>query len=354
MRTGQNAHFAPDGAHFGQFAAVGAHALVDDVAAHDFLLQAVERVADLDFAALELLGKVLGDLGLDLLFAGVALIAVEGLEHPLDLVHGVFAHGGLDVLAGQNEREFLFLLADLSNDGVDQLNDLLDLLVGEEYAAEHDFLGDFLRAGLDHQNGLGGAGHGEVEQRFFALFIVGVDDVLAVHIADVDRADGAGPRDLAGGQRGRSADHRRDVGDVVGVHGHDGGHHGHVVAHALGEERAQRAVDEAGGEDGLLGGTALAAVPAAGDVAHGVELFFKIHAQGEEVDARARGLGHGAGGQHAGVAIADEARAGGLFGVLAELERERAAAQLHGVGFEHADILLVFVGASAHGRTPAR
>ena len=199
----------------------------------------------------------------------------------------------------------------------------------EEDAVQHHFFGNFLGAGLDHQHSLARAGHGEVHQGNLALGVVGVDDILAVHIADVHRADGAGPRNLAGGQRGGGADHGGNIGDVVGVYRHDRGHHGHIVAHALGKQRAQGPVDEAGSENGLFSRAAFAAVPAAGNVAHGVELLFKIHAQGEEVDTRARSLGHGAGGEHAGVAIAHKARAGGLFGILAEFERERAAAQLH-------------------------
>ena len=118
--TGQHADLAPDGAHLGQLAAVGTQAFVDDVAAHDFLLHVVQRVGDLLLAALKLLGKVLGHLGLHLLLAGVALGALEGLEHPLDLLQRVRADGFLHVLARQGQREFLLLLADLSDDAVDE------------------------------------------------------------------------------------------------------------------------------------------------------------------------------------------------------------------------------------------
>ncbi len=74
-------------------------------------------------------------------------------------------------------------------------------------------------------------------------------------------------------------------GRAVVVHGHDGAHHGHIVAEVVGEQGADGAVDDAAGQDALLAGTALAAVEAAGDAAHGVQLLLKVHAQGEEVDA---------------------------------------------------------------------
>ena len=102
----------------------------------------------------------------------------------------------------------------------------------------------------------------------------------------------------------------------------------HVVAHALGEERAQRAVDQTGGQDGLLGRTALALDEAAGDLAHGIELFLKVHAQGEEVDARAGRLGDGGADQHDRVAVADQDGTGRLLGVAPKLKGQLAPRKL--------------------------
>ena len=58
-----------------------------------------------------------------------------------------------------------------------------------------------------------------------------------------------------------------------------------LTAVAIAERGAQRAVDEAAGQDGPLGGTALAAEERAGDLAHGVHALFDVHGEGEEVDA---------------------------------------------------------------------
>ena len=112
---------------------------------------------------------------------------------------------------------------------------------------------------------------------------------------------------------------------------------GEYIINPTVEQRAQRAVDQAAGQYGLLSRTALAAVPGTGDVAHGIQLLFKIHAQGEEIDARTGGVGHGGGDQYAGVAVAHEGRAAGLLGVFAKFKGERPPAQFHAIALEHSD-----------------
>ena len=107
------------------------------------------------------------------------------------------------------------------------------------------------------------------------------------------------------------------------------------MAHSLREQRAQRTVDQTGSQDRLFGGTAFAAIPGARNAADGIQLFFKIHAQREKVDARARRFGDGGVDQNAGIAVTDEGGTAGLFCVLAEFQRKRATAQLHGIALEH-------------------
>ena len=59
MRAGQDARFAPDGANLGQRTAVGTNAVVDDLAAHDFLVEVIQRIGNLALALREGLSKVL-------------------------------------------------------------------------------------------------------------------------------------------------------------------------------------------------------------------------------------------------------------------------------------------------------
>ena len=70
-----------------------------------------------------------------------------------------------------------------------------------------------------------------------------------------------------------------------------------LAAPALGEERAQRAVDHARDQRALLAGAALALEERAGDLARGVHALLDVHRQREEVDVAQ--VAGGRGGEHA-------------------------------------------------------
>ena len=53
---------------------------------------------------------------------------------------------------------------------------------------------DAVGAGLDHQDGLVGARHDQVEIELLEPFLFGVDDEVTVELADPDRADVLGDR----------------------------------------------------------------------------------------------------------------------------------------------------------------
>ncbi len=220
-------------------------------------------------------------------------------------------------------------LADLGDHAVDELDLLLVLVVGKLDRLVHGVVIDLVRAGLDHDDLLAGGNDRDVEIRNLALLGVGVEHELAVHKADLQRADGAVPGDIGDGESGGGADQGCDLGRAVVIDAHDRRHDGHVVAEVIGEQRADGAVDDAGGQDALLAGTALAAVERAGDAADGVELFLKVNGEGEEIDAVARTGGSRGADQHAGVAVADHDGGVGELGELADLEREGAAGELH-------------------------
>ena len=101
-----------------------------------------------------------------------------------------------------------------------------------------------------------------------------------------------------------------------------------LVAPALGEERADRPVDHAGGEGALLASTTLALEEPAGDLARGVHALLDVDRQGEEVDVAEVACGRG--GEHHRVAGADDHGAAGLLGELAGLERDLGPADLDG------------------------
>ncbi len=142
--------------------------------------------------------------------------------------------------------------------------------------------------------------------------------------ADAGGADRAHEGDARERQRGGGRDHRQDVGvvlEVVRQHGHD---HLRVVAVALGEQRADRPVDQAGDQRLLLGRASLALEIAAGDAAGREGLFLIVDGERKEVLAGLRRLEADHGGEHGGLAVGGEHGAVGLAGDLAGLQDERA------------------------------
>ena len=99
------------------------------------------------------------------------------------------------------------------------------------------------------------------------------------------------------------------------------------------EERAQGAVGQAGGQDGILGGAAFAAEERTGDASAGVHAFFVFHGEREEILPLAGFLAHGGGGEDDGVAQAHGDGAAGLSGQFAGFNNDRFAADFGGILF---------------------
>src|SRR4051812_21727736 len=112
-----------------------------------------------------------------------------------------------------------------------------------------------------------------------------------------------------------------------------------LVIKALGEERANGAVDETAGESLLLGGAALALEEAARDPPGGREFFLIVHGQREEILPRLDVLRGRDGAKDDGLAEGRENRAVGLAGDSARLEGQRLAAPLdfHFLHVEHSE-----------------
>ena len=173
---------------------------------------------------------------------------------------------------------------------------------------------------------------------FLFLFGRRVDDVFAVNQTDNNAADGAIPGNIRDGQGDGGRDHGGDLGRAVRIHAHDGAHYGHVIAHILGEERADGAVDHAAGQDGLFARTGFAALIGAGNVTDRIQLFLIIHRKREEIHSFTRLGRHGYRPQNHGVAITHEAGAVGQLRDLSGFDHKGTSGQSrfeHFVIFEH-------------------
>ena len=98
------------------------------------------------------------------------------------------------------------------------------------------------------------------------------------------------------------------------------------VAPAIGEQRTDRAVDQAGYQRFLFGRPAFTLEIAAGNAAGGVGLLLIIDGERQEIDAFARRLGGHDGGEYDGLAVGGHHGAVGLTGDLAGFEFERTPA----------------------------
>src|SRR6185312_2381690 len=96
---------------------------------------------------------------------------------------------------------------------------------------------------------------------------------------------------------------------------------------SLGKQRTKRPIDQAGGQDFLVGGAAFALHEPAGEFSRGCAALAIIDLEREEIDAFPRiGADHCA--EHDGVAISNRHRAVGQLGQCACLQYEGSAADL--------------------------
>jgi hypothetical protein len=161
-----------------------------------------------------------------------------------------------------------------------------------------------------------------------------VDDELAVDAADAHRADRAGEGDVGQAEGGGGAVHREHVGVVLTIGAEQDGDDLGVVEITLREERPQRAVGHAAGEDFLFGGAAFALEVTTGENAGGGGFFLVFHGEREPGLAGLH-LGGGNGGdQDDGVTAADGDGTVGEFGKFAGFDRHRVGSDLDRSGMD--------------------
>ena len=264
----------------------------------------------------------------DRLESFVADAFVVGVERNLDVLDGkvldCLEHFMIRLVGRIGE----FLLAYFSLNFLYKLNDRLIGFMTSHNAVVHFLVGNDVRAGFDHGNLLLGRSDGNGHSGLLTLLGRGVDDVFPVHHADGNGADGAVPRNIGDREGDRSADHGGDFRRAVGINAHDGGDDGNIVAHILREKRTDGSVDNAGGENRLLAGSALALHKGAGNLADRIELLLKIDGKREKIDAVAGLCRSGRRNVNGGLAVLHHAGAVGELGGLAGADDQRSAGKL--------------------------
>ena len=198
--------------------------------------------------------------------------------------------------------------------------------MGKHDGAEHFVFRKLLGFGFDHHHGIMRAGDDEIEATFGNLGLGRVEDIFAVVEADASRSDRAHERHAGQAKRSRSGDHGDHIGFVFAVIAQHLGNDVDFVVETFGEQRAQRAVDEARSQRLVLGGAAFALEEATRDAAGSGVFFLVMNGQREEILAFLDALGSRDGAQNDSFTISSEHGAIGLTGDAAGFKGQRAAA----------------------------
>ena len=221
--------------------------------------------------------------------------------------------------------------------------------MAEDDRGQHGFLGELLGLRFDHHHGVARAGDHQIEVALARLLDRRVENELAVEVADPGGRDRPQERHAADRQRRRGRDHRQDVRVVLAVMGEHGDHDLGLVLEPLGEQRPDRAVDQARGQRLLLGGPALALEEAARDLARGERLLLVVDGQREEVLAGLDRPGRDRRREHDGLTHRRQHRTIGLTGDAAAFQDQLAPAP---VGFLACDLehSVTFLGGGNQAR----
>ena len=325
----QQAHLGRQRTDLGGGAAVRADAVVEDHPADLCLDERLDRVGHPARAVGKPAGQ--GVLGLrrhlsQRGLAGLLVAAAQGLR---DLRRRGVAHRRLH-LGGVRGGHRALRAPHLADEVVDPSDDPLDLGVRQIEGLQQALLGHFPRPRLDHGDGIPGAGDHQVQVRRFLIDgpLRRIDRELAVDQTDPHRGDRPVERNIGDPERRAGAGDRQDIRRVVLVGAEHRGDDLHVVAESLREQRTDRPVHQARGENRPFPRPALALEEAAGDLPGGKHLLFVVARQREKVDPFPGRRRHRRGHQHHRVPAADHHGAVGLPGEAAGLDRDRAAGQV--------------------------
>ena len=330
--AGEQAALDGDRAHRRGVAAVDAATRGEHLLAHRHVLEVLVGLLDLLLlVGAELRHERRDDRLLHLLEGVVALRLVRDVARGDGAIeaHGLHAIGKADRLGGRLELPLRDVrrLAHL----LDELDGGLHRALAEVERLHEVLLGHLAGLALDHHDRvLAGRDH-ELAVALLDLGEGRVRDELAVDARDADATDRARPRNGRHVQRGRGAEQREHVARVLAVEGENRRDDLDLVAVALGEEGARRAIDETRDEDLGVLELALALEEATGDLARGERLLDVLHAEREEVDAGARLGGAAHGDEHDGLATGHEAGALRLLRDASGLEGDDAVTDLHGL-----------------------
>ena len=316
-------------------ATIHAEPALDDEATDLGLFDPLERFADHGLLRL-VRAQGLEDLvedSTDRFGAGLLVVRLECGDEP---GRREVPHARLELeVAARRRIERPPRLSGLAHQLLLQPRQLFRVFVAEGDRVQHGRFGDFLRSRFDHEHGLLGSGHDELDRGSRLLAGGGIGDEFTIHETDADRPDRTVERDAGERQRRGRAVHGEHVRVILLIPGDHEADDLDLVPEAFREQGTDRPVDQAGGQRLLHHGRAFALEVPARDAAASIRALAVLHRQGKEVLRVSRGLGADAGRQHHRAAVADDDRAIGLLGDLAGLDGEREAVDVERYGMRH-------------------
>src|ERR1017187_4394065 len=285
MGAGQDADFAVQLTKVAGAAAIGALVVIDDGIADGVVLNLVERLLEFEGSNLrELLLESLDQLVFEHVLGRVTGEFARGENRAEDLTADEIAGSRLDFRADGVQFHLTLGLADLLREFLNGRDNLLGVRMGEFDRLHHIRLGNLLASAFDHDQVLLVADVHEVEVAVLALGVRWIDDEFASDAGDAHRGDRAMPRNIGNTQGGGRAVDREHVGIIFGIGAEQDTDDLRVVVKTFGEQRATWAVDHAGGEDFLFGGSSLAFEVAAGEFARRRCFLAVVNGEREKVE----------------------------------------------------------------------
>ncbi len=164
-------------------------------------------------------------------------------------LHGVFTvcmNSFYDVSRRFFFYKFLFGDADFVQETELEFDDFLDFFMSKHDGIEYVCFRYLFGAAFYHQNSVFGAGNDNIHITLFALGYSRVDNKLSVNAADADTGNRAGKGNMGHAQGNRRANHSGNFRSIVMVYAKIIGYDMDVVTIGFGEQRANRAVNQAG------------------------------------------------------------------------------------------------------------
>ena len=226
-------------------------------------------------------------------------------------------------------------LSNLSDNVIDECDQLLVHIMSQVDRFDHLLFRNLIGSGLDHDHLLRGGSNSQIQIPVFPLFLGRIDDEFTVNHSHLGHGAGTVKRNIRNACGDCGTDHGNQLRPACRVHGHHQVIQGHIIAVILREQRAHGTVDDTACKNRVLAGLSLSLVKAAGNLSHGIHLFFIFYAEGEEINTLPRLLACGCGGQHGGIPIVHESRSIRLCGYSADIHAQRASGELDGKCLVH-------------------